>query len=218
MWKGSFHGAETWKLESWHLYKIYSARGAIHFLCRFRESASGQIIWWNRNEQGERSAHNQIATSQPLQSTVVSTKVFLLLKSAPLTPDIFVCPANNPTRGFTLNNVKDWSNFETTEPTIYYRPRWVNTEDLDVFEGLEGAILRGQPVALRTLIVPYWLLVACSMLLPAIWLFHRSRRKRRRSRKHCPNCNYDLRATPHRCPECGAVPSTSLAPYTSPQV
>ena len=31
---------------------------------------------------------------------------------------------------------------------------------------------------------------------------------RRRKDGLCPECGYDLRATPGRCPECGAVPST----------
>ena len=46
-------------------------------------------------------------------------------------------------------------------------------------------------------------------ILPAIWLLGVIHLSTRRSRRGlCLKCGYDLRATPDRCPECGAVPST----------
>jgi 4-amino-4-deoxy-L-arabinose transferase-like glycosyltransferase len=57
---------------------------------------------------------------------------------------------------------------------------------------------------LTILMVPYWSLVLLCALLPAWWLVSpRSLTKA----GHCPTCGYDLRATPDRCPECGAVPN-----------
>jgi hypothetical protein len=55
------------------------------------------------------------------------------------------------------------------------------------------------------LIVPCWFVILVAGLMPGIWVF----RKRRGSGgigSLCPSCGYDLRATPERCPECGAVP------------
>jgi hypothetical protein len=51
---------------------------------------------------------------------------------------------------------------------------------------------------------PHWAMVLLFSILPAfrcrIWLHQR----RARRLGHCPRCGYDLRATPARCPECGA--------------
>jgi hypothetical protein len=64
------------------------------------------------------------------------------------------------------------------------------------------------PLWTWTITVPYAWPIAVLALPPLAWLF-RARLERRRRRSlagHCPHCNYDLRATPTRCPECGAVP------------
>ena len=55
----------------------------------------------------------------------------------------------------------------------------------------------------RTTAVPLWFLVIAFSILPIVWL-RRARRDRVRQRHGlCPQCGYDLRATPGRCPECG---------------
>jgi hypothetical protein len=61
--------------------------------------------------------------------------------------------------------------------------------------------------------VPCWPIALASAVLPALWFAHRShgflkrrRRVARIQRAQCERCGYDLRATPERCPECGAMP------------
>jgi hypothetical protein len=53
---------------------------------------------------------------------------------------------------------------------------------------------------------PFWGLTLASLIAPAIAVIGYRRRRHRHRRGMCPRCGYDLRATPQRCPECGAVP------------
>jgi hypothetical protein len=64
----------------------------------------------------------------------------------------------------------------------------------------------------RIIAVPYWLItvVLSSPLLHALLVARR--RRRRSARQLCPDCGYDLRATPRRCPECGASETTHATP------
>ena len=55
--------------------------------------------------------------------------------------------------------------------------------------------------------IPLWALTLLTGVAPARWIYTRSRC--RHTIGTCARCGYDLRATPDRCPECGAARKTS---------
>ena len=57
---------------------------------------------------------------------------------------------------------------------------------------------------------PHWFLLTLFASLPSIRFYRRLRHRRLALIGHCRKCGYDLRATPDRCPECGAIPAPTL--------
>jgi hypothetical protein len=66
-----------------------------------------------------------------------------------------------------------------------------------------------RPETWREWTVPFWALILAFAFPPTLVVRSIVRKHRRQRRGWCPSCGYDLRATPDRCPECGAAPITS---------
>jgi hypothetical protein len=102
---------------------------------------------------------------------------------------------------------------ERNEPHFHrlgsHSPQWEERLGFGVGRSIALAWADGLPdvLAVKVPQLAVWLAL---WALPVIWLIRwdRSRRQlRRRFAGLCQRCGYDLRATPHRCPECGAVPA-----------
>ena len=50
-----------------------------------------------------------------------------------------------------------------------------------------------------------WLPMALLAVMPALWVKRFRKARRAKGLGLCPSCGYDLRASPERCPECGAI-------------
>jgi hypothetical protein len=70
---------------------------------------------------------------------------------------------------------------------------------------LNAATVLSLMLSVRTYGAPAWLLIALTSTPPLIALRRIRCRRREANCGRCPACGYDLRATPDRCPECGAV-------------
>jgi hypothetical protein len=81
----------------------------------------------------------------------------------------------------------------------------VNRAGFELATGARGVFLEGR--TLQRLRVPYWLPIGVTLLLPVSRWLYRQRRVGRAPILACSRCGYDLRATPDRCPECGAIPA-----------
>jgi hypothetical protein len=99
--------------------------------------------------------------------------------------------------------VRQWGGVETAAYTS--KPSMVWLAGADAPDG--GGVNLVGVMTFHALIVPLWMIVVATSALPG-WILVRwaGRRLTKRRAGFCLTCNYDLRATPDRCPECGAVP------------
>jgi hypothetical protein len=84
--------------------------------------------------------------------------------------------------------------------------RWLGFYGMPAYA--ESMILPDRTVWITAVGVPYYFVFWSAALLPAIRgrrAVVRRRRRRRVAAGRCGACGYDCRATPDRCPECGAV-------------
>ena len=70
--------------------------------------------------------------------------------------------------------------------------------------GFKFGGLSGPGGSLWNLAVPYWFIAGAAVVTASLSLLQRRRQRTRENAGFCRQCGYDLRASPGRCPECGA--------------
>ena len=104
-------------------------------------------------------------------------------------------------RNGPITAVTEWWN---ESPLHYLADPWWFRSDNGLGFGEKVWILQST----RAWNVPLWPAALLFGVIPSMRLvrWYRHRRARRADRSICQACGYDLRATPDRCPECGALP------------
>jgi hypothetical protein len=112
----------------------------------------------------------------------------------------FVAITNPPERAYSS---RLWSEQQPISPLPRYTHAGFGavtfTQTMAELDGVQT-----RQVGFGAVVIPFYAVLLATVILPTWWLLTR---RRQRKPGTCPRCGYDLRATPDRCPECGAVPA-----------
>lgn len=106
--------------------------------------------------------------------------------------------------GWHLGLFTGWEGTPPSEGTFHAPGIRINRSVVTLTGQMGGDVITSARLSL-------WLLVVVNVppLLLAGLVLRRIWRRRRVSAGRCSTCGYDLRATPIRCPECGAAPGAA---------
>jgi hypothetical protein len=126
---------------------------------------------------------------------------------------ILFCVERETTRHPNSTPVPRESHWEYQKhPVVTVRTVGVTWQYGGIGFGVSGAKATNASRQGKNVFVPHWAVLMLASVLPIAWLVRR--RFSPAPPGHCITCGYDLRATPDRCPECGAVPPERAAQRT----
>jgi hypothetical protein len=134
----------------------------------------------------------RVRADQPLRPNFYADALDNLLRPGPY---------DKPGLGFEVRGRTDWNppSDERHTPQFLGFDHWSYVTNLPDYAISSGFA------------VPDWLFIAVGSFLPLLRAYHwlgQSKERYRAKRGQCIKCGYDLRATPTRCPERGAVPNS----------
>jgi hypothetical protein len=176
----------------------YSGRAIVHQRAWVLDVVLGEIAVWTGRVADPRATPVIAPATQPTTATVDPLLGLDLVNDSPTDQLVYERPGAMTTdQWFTAAKQKEKQTSGLficgfgygRSSSIYYAP--------PLAAGAVG----------RVFVVPFWFLVAMLLIAPVRSIIRKSRDDRSQrwlAQGRCPACGYDMRATPDRCPECGA--------------
>jgi hypothetical protein len=187
------------------LFRILFNAGAVLslLLC-----AATLVVWVRSYRVGDQLYHSRWTVTAVADEPVgrVETAVFLISARGGLAIEVRLQDAVwAPARMPAPVNETSWK----TEPYPKYPAAAEPADSLWRRLGFGYWVAKFDASSYRRWWAPAWFVAGLLAVWPGVVAGRALRRRRRRRRAKdgkCATCGYDLRATPGRCPECGAVP------------